>query len=271
MNCDSIRASFVDYLDGTTGDERKLDIEAHLKDCPSCRAELEAMKAIDARLGAMPAFEPPEAVTERFHAMLRKETAPHAAQMTSATAEKARTVASGTHFFSHPVLQAAAALIILAGGFVAGGIYERTRSNGEEIFAIKSEMHDMRLLLTTALLSQESAVERLRGVSMSGSVAEADDRLLSALLKTLNTDPDVNVRLAASDALRRYSDREWVRKELVESLTRQTSPLVQVYLIDTFVEMRDREALPAIESLIADEYSIEPVKERARLAIDRII
>ena len=131
-------------------------------------------------------------------------------------------------------------------------------------------MADMRQLVTLSLLNQSSANERLRGVYMSRDIAEPDDKFLSALVSTLNSDPNVSVRLAAVDALHQFSDFPEVRTDLVTSLPGQTSPLVQISLIDTLVRLRERRALDAFKTIAEDPRSIEPVKKRARMAISTI-
>ena len=60
----------------------------------------------------------------------------------------------------------------------------------------------MRQMVALSLMQEQSASERLRGVSWAMPRAVDDTEVLSALLTTVNQDPNVNVRLAAVDALR---------------------------------------------------------------------
>jgi HEAT repeat protein len=106
---------------------------------------------------------------------------------------------------------------------------------------------------------------------MSREVGTPDDRLLDTLIKTLDSDPDVNVRMAAVDALGRYSDRERVRRALVSSLRAEQSPLVQVSLIDLLIQLREPGVKPVLKSLIEDKDTLEPVKKRARTGLDKLI
>ncbi len=67
------------YHDGELHGARLLQVETHLRDCPACRAELEALKALSGLLQknpAMPARTPPE----RFVAQVRLRTRLHPAQ-----------------------------------------------------------------------------------------------------------------------------------------------------------------------------------------------
>jgi hypothetical protein len=101
---------------------------------------------------------------------------------------------------------------------------------------LREEVRHTRQLVALSLLQQQSASERLKGVDWSNRMTRPDPQVLSALLHTVNYDQNVNVRLAALDALHQSANNEMVRRGLVESLDRQTSPLVQIALIDLLVE-----------------------------------
>jgi hypothetical protein len=121
-----------------------------------------------------------------------------------------------------------------------------------------------------SLLQQQSASERLRGVSWSSQVQRPEEAVLSALLQTLNSDPNVNVRLAALDALQGFSSIREVRQDLLQSLEKQKSPLVQITLIDWLVETKDRRAVEVLTRM-SDEPRTEPrVRERARWGLRQL-
>jgi len=50
MNCKEIREFLTAYLDGEVTPEEKAYIESHVPGCPDCRAELEAMSAMQTNL-----------------------------------------------------------------------------------------------------------------------------------------------------------------------------------------------------------------------------
>jgi HEAT repeat protein len=131
-------------------------------------------------------------------------------------------------------------------------------------------MTEMRQLVTLSLLNQPTASERLRGVYMSRDIPELDDKYLTALVTALNSDPSVSVRLAAVDALHQFSDSSDVRTDLVASLPRQTSPLVQISLIDTLVRLREQRAVDVFKTIADNPRSIEPVIKRAKMGMDAI-
>lgn len=94
--------------------------------------------------------------------------------------------------------------------------------------------------------------------------------MVSALLDTLLHDPNVNVRLAAVDALRRVSDRPDVRLGTRQAVTdRSASPLLQVAVIDFMVETRDPQA-PALFNALAQDATLDAlVRGRAQWGLER--
>lgn len=50
MNCTEIKEKFVEYIEGLLTDEQRQIVESHLKDCPQCQAELNALKALGSRI-----------------------------------------------------------------------------------------------------------------------------------------------------------------------------------------------------------------------------
>ena len=98
----------------------------------------------------------------------------------------------------------------------------------------------------------------------------SDSEVFDALLRTLNEDANVNVRLSAVDALQRFAGNSEVRTELRQSLPRQTSPLVQIALIDSLTEARDRAAVGVLEQL-QQRSDVDPaVKARIQRALGRL-
>lgn len=128
----------------------------------------------------------------------------------------------------------------------------------------------MRQLVTLSLLQQTSASDRLRGVDYSYRVEDSDSEVIGALVRTLNQDSNVNVRLAAVDALQRFSADAAVRREMRQSLPLQTSPLVQIAVIDSLAAAQDRSATPELERLRDSSDVDQSVKLRIGRALERL-
>ena len=128
----------------------------------------------------------------------------------------------------------------------------------------------MKEMITLALLQQSSASERLRGVHWSYQLEQPDREVLSALLRALDSDPNVNVRLAAVDALHQFASDAVVRKGLLRALGEQKSPLVQIELINLMVELKERESVSVLRQLSQDQELNPAVRERAEWGLQRL-
>lgn len=230
---------FADYLAGRMTPEEAHAFERSLD--ADDRSALEVWE----KLGELPLERPPARARLRFEKFLREQSRPKVQWA--------------------PWAMAAA---LFAGGFFAGKFVPP--SQPEDVTALRQEVRTLREAVIVSMLRQESASDRLRGVQTSTTLSRPDPEVIGALLETLRRDPNVNVRLAAIDALKRFSNDQTVRANLAASLSANDSPLVQIALIEALVDLRDRSAAPAIRKLGASENIDQLVRERARLALERI-
>ena len=112
-------------------------------------------------------------------------------------------------------------------------------------------------------------------MSYSSQLAAPGSDVVNALLDTLMHDPNVNVRLATVDALRRFADRDGpqadtVRRGTMQALPQQTSPLVQVALIDFAVETGSRESVGALRGLATNTMVDATVRARAERGLQQL-
>jgi HEAT repeat protein len=128
----------------------------------------------------------------------------------------------------------------------------------------------MQQTLAISLLDRPSANERLQGVTISARMDNPNAQTLEALLYTLNNDKNVNVRLAAVDALYLFYNYPGVKEGLLQSLKNQPSPLIQVALIDLIVNMRERQAVDSLRLLLEDERLNPDVKEYAERGLQQL-
>ena len=90
------------------------------------------------------------------------------------------------------------------------------------------------------------------------------------MIKTMNTDENANVRLAAIDALSKFSNEENVRNALIHSLTIQDKPVVQIALINLMVELKEARAKDAFQNIIDNESLINVVRDEASFGIYKL-
>jgi hypothetical protein len=139
-----------------------------------------------------------------------------------------------------------------------------------EIAAMRSEMHDLREMVSLSLMQQQSASERIKGVTWTGQLDRPSGEIVSALLEALMHDPNVNVRLATIDALERFASRDDVRRGTIDAVQRQASPLVQIALIDFMVKTNERESAPTLRRLAMDPQVNDAVRARAAWGLQQL-
>lgn len=152
----------------------------------------------------------------------------------------------------------------------AGGTRPAAEDATQQIAAMRSEMHDLREMVSLSLMQQQSAAERLKGVSWTGQLDRPSGEVVSALLDALMHDPNVNVRLATIDALERFASQDEVRRGTIQAVRQQPSPLVQVALIDFMVKTHERESLPVLRQLAMDPQANDAVRARAAWGLQQL-
>jgi hypothetical protein len=248
MQCETARERLVDGLSGASPNDRA-SVEQHLAECVACREESATLSRLWEALGAVGPDAPDAAATARMRGRL------DAMVTLSDAGRSSRRVLYG--------LQAMAAIVVLALGLAVGRYTAPPSLPSSEIEVMRQELQDLRHMVTLSLMQQQSATDRLKGVSWSGQIEAPRNDIVQALLDTLANDPNVNVRLASLDALERFADREVVRRAAVDAVQTQMSPLVQIALIDFIVKTGERNSLDVLKRIADDPKVHEAVRARA--------
>jgi HEAT repeats/Putative zinc-finger len=274
MNCQRIQDSFIDYQDGTLAPDESAQVRAHLVTCLHCQREWAALQEITRKLDQLPIPEPSPRLHENFYAML--ETHQRAADSISpfALVKSRFDVWFAPLLPSRPTLQFVLAVALLAGGLFVGARFlhhapdtSAANATQAELAALRGRLDDMSKLVTYSLLQQKSTSERLQTVLAAMDLKSPDRQVLTELVGTLAFDPSVNVRLSAVEALAPHADDHLVRAGLVAALSRESSPLVQLAMIELLGSVRETEAVPMFERFSRDENADKNVREAARRAL----
>lgn len=269
MKCEEMEELLPDFVTGRLNAERASAVQAHIAECPQCGEEVELWK----KLALLPQEQPSPALRARFQTMLEtyEQGRWEKAQLAS---ERKKFLGFGDlmHWMRTPSLSAAWACVLLVAGFLGGRYIDRDQTNvvnAQKLAAVQDELHKTSQLVAISLLQQQSASERLRGVSWSTRVTP-DTQVLDALQHTLRYDASVDVRLAALDALSQYGDRPDVSHGLVEALGSNQSPLVQVALIEALVNLRESNAIVQLRRLQQEPGTNPAVRQKADWGIKQL-
>lgn len=287
MSREQIENLLTDYLSEQLPDEHRREFEQWMDADPSLRREAEELLATWELMKKPIEQDPDEILNAKFYAFLNHEKA----QQNVAKPQSRKVIPLGSQWFSWSKYMAVAASV--AAAFFVGRITapekliesqgnsteiaQKTKPNSQsslgtptsssvlnEIGALKKEMRETKELVMLSMLKQGSASERLKAVSYSYELLQPDRKVLDALIKTLNHDSSVNVRLAAADALSHFGNETKVRDALIQTLQRQQEPMLQMAVIEILVSLREKRALPEMEKLADQEQAPDFVRDKAK-------
>ncbi|MCP4146784.1 MAG: hypothetical protein GY757_03445 [bacterium] len=270
--CQQIKHTFPDYLTGDLESNSCDQLQSHISQCTACHKELEELTLTWSHLGILPEEEPGENLRKNFYTMLDSYQEGQSKSREFSFAFSLKNLFE-KFFPRNPGFQAALVVFLLVGGFVGGYFFSAPRSTeyNREISRLQAREQQMRHNFTLALLEQSSPSRRLKGLHLSATVNTPKPELLTALLRILNNDPNVNVRLSAIEALYIFADTPTVKKGISDALSNQTAPLVQVALIDLLVEIRQKHAADSLKKLVNQKKLNPSVKKHAQSHLDTLI
>jgi len=226
---------------------------------------LTSLHQFNQQLDAIQIPEPGEDLDQSFYAMLDKAKTNQVNNMLNRFISRIKNPVSGLT----PLRLAYSVILILIG--IGLGMLLNLNGDRKQIDELSSEIKQMQSMMMLTLLDESSATERLKAINLSSGLNEADDKVIGALLNTLNHDENANVRLAAIDALLKYADNEKVRSGMVASLSEQDLPIVQVTLADVMVLLKEKRAVDGLKKLRDAQDTDEAVKKKMDESIHKLI
>lgn len=242
----------IDYIDGTLNAEERALVEQELKTDTDAKILLEQLQQVMGAMHKSKELQPSARLRKNFEAMLRSETAQAGGRVVK---------------FQPLYYRVAASVALLITATLIGFWVYQTNQHNKEMAALRKEMEDTKSMMLTMINNDLSASQRIQGVSVANTIQQVDDEVTIALMKTLNEDPNTNVRLAALEALSRFVNEPPVKASLIKSLAVQKDPMVQIALIQLLVRIKETTILPELKNIIDNDQSIKAVKDEAYTAL----
>jgi hypothetical protein len=230
--------------------------------------ELGEFEKLASELNSIPEREPGEKMKTNFYEKLE--------EYKSIISHKESPVSGLRNIWEElwqPVLvkRLAYALAVFIFGCLVGYWYTSEMKYKTQVNTMISEMQDMQKVMMLTLIQQPSPTDRLKAISISNQISSADDKIIDALLNTLNKDPNVNVRLMAVEALYNFAGNPKVRIGLIKSISKQESPIVQVTLADVMVLLQEKGSVDELKKLLEKNNLNESVENKLRNSIQSLI
>jgi uncharacterized protein (UPF0147 family) len=254
-----IEQLLASYNAGKASEAEEKEIEALIEQGIIDLSELHGLQSLEEQVMRMETPSPSRSLDQQFYKMLG--------------AQRKKSAFSWKQFFAWPEVmpRLAFASVTLIMGLVAGYLLRTPAKNNDEIQLLSQQVTDLKEMMMLSLLEKESATERLKAVSLSQEMDQASQKVTGALLQTLNNDENVNVRLAALDALRSYAGDSNVRQELIKSIAQQESPLVQVALAELMADHQVKSSVKELRKILQDEKTPKEVKRKIQESIQVLI
>jgi hypothetical protein len=251
------------YNEGLTDPSEVLQLEQLIEEGKVELTQLRNLDILEERLLAIETPTPSLAMDDKFYSMLGKEKKK---QETKSFSFAPRQLGDLWSWFA-PRLAFSLALIIagFAGGYLFNG---RQNSDVDELTAQVVSLKETMML---SLMEKESATDRLKAVSLTTEMDHVSQTVTLALFQALNSDPSVNVRLAALEALASYSKDGKVREQLIRSIAKQESPLVQLALAELMGRIQEKKSVREFEKILKDDKTPSDIKNRIKESINVLI
>lgn len=249
MDKEKLESLIIDYIDNKLNSVDRHLVEQELMRNPEAYKLYEQLKEVIHVMDRAARLEPTSKLKNAFEKALEAEIE---------NVNKSKTV-----FFTPAFYRIAAAIAFAIVG-VALTLWIRNYNEQKQRLAnIEKEMEQTRQMMRGLLENQLSASQRMQGVNVALSVDKVDQQIVNALYKTMTEDPNSNVRLAALEALDKFSTDAKVRRMLIASLSVQKDPVVQIALIQILVKLNEKSVVNDLQKIVDDNETMQAVKDEA--------
>lgn len=264
MNREEASALWIEYVQNELDREKSEEMTAFLKNNPDLKEEFEALGSLWNKMDSLPVPEPTSQMDLKFQAML--------SGYEIAQSKKFDFISSLNALFQ-PLFESKMALasMMLFIGLGIGYLLSGENPTNQQLSNLNVEVYEMKKMMMLTLLEQPKAMDRMKAVQISNEIIEPDEKIVKALLKTLNNDTNVNVRLVAAQSLAGLANNPIVRSGLLQAISNQTSPVIQNALADIMIDLMEKNAVGEFEKLLQQQDLDTLVKEKIKTTLETLI
>ncbi len=235
MEYKDIQDRLIDYIDGRVSAEERKAIELHLETCEDSRRELKELSQLFDAFSKEPTVQPSANLRANFEQLLAEEKA--------ATAPKVISINRAKDWKSY--IRVAASILIVVSAFLLGRFADIDGGGGS---------NEIRTAEVLAQFENQSASKRIQAVTTSEEeFTSKDTKILEALIERLYFDRNTSVRLAAVEALSKFTSEEMVKTALIKSLETDKDPAIQIELIQILTKIQEKRALEPMKKLLENK------------------
>ncbi len=249
MTCASFQEDFLEYRANRLSPERAQALGAHLRTCLDCQRAWADFQELDRQLSRVPVPVPTENLRRNFYAMLDTHLAAQREPGVFAPVRRGLARLRAEWLPASPLAQFAAAALLVACAIGGTLLVQTRRERDADLAALRQQVDAVTRLVAYTALDRQPASDRVHAVLATDTASATG---LAQLLGALAQDPNINVRLSALDSLYPHAADPTIRAGVLAALTRETSPIVQVAMIDFLATAKATEAQQQFETLAHD-------------------
>jgi hypothetical protein len=261
MNCKESFELMQEYFSGNISEHDLIKLKQHLELCEECHRKFLEIEKLSIAFDHMPDLKPGSDSGEFIDDIIQQEY--------NNTGKSIRFTGI-PHWTLIPAV-IAASIILFFGGFFTGKIHNKQYLEDQEIIALRKEVNETKNLMILNLLEQQSASKRIMAANYAEELEEIKPEVMDALVYSLNNDYSANVRLAALEALSRYTDYPFVRFELIKSFENEKDPIIQLNMINMMVLLNEKSSVHIMQKLVNDEHTPKIVREQAKKGLEILL
>lgn len=261
MNCTEVENRIVDFVERAITLKEEEEINQHISTCNACKRLYRETEEVLVTFGKIPKAQPSSKLEMSFKSMLKEEKE----LQSKGLLLKPKTKNSWKSAF-----QVAASIVLVFSGYFVGS-FSTTQSIQKEIVALQNESKTMRENLMLAMVDSRSPSKRIKAVNYTEEFVKPDIKVLKALIERIQYDSNSNVRLSAAEALSRFSESELVRTSLIERLTTEKDPSIQIEIIQILVKAQEKRALEPLKKILEQPELPQYMKDQVTIGISELI
>ena len=258
MEKEKLQSLLIDYIDEKLNEADRSLVEQELASNEEAYAMYEQFREVIQLMEKSSSLEPGTSLKRSFDKALKAELDGIARLKASLPTGQGKVVSFQTYAY-----RIAAGVVFVMLGVSIGYQVNKSYRQEQELARLQSEMNATKQMMMAMLDNQQSASQRMVGTTVAYKMIKMDDEIVTALAKSMNEDPNTNVRLAAMEALSKFYKESGVHKVLVQSLSTQKDPVVQIALIQLLVQMKERGVVKELEKIADDPVTLKAVKDEA--------
>ena len=262
MNCKEVEYNIIDLIDNTLSKEKANSIEKHIASCGSCKMKYDETLVLFRELESEDKRGPSDSVRTNFYNFLEEEK-----QLQS---KDVIVLNKKPELVWKRAFQIAASIVLVFSGYFFGSQNSNQNAN-QEILVLQEKTIELREDMMLAMIENQSPSKRIQAVNYTENFVKPDTKILEALVERMRYDSNMNVRLAAAEALAEFPESNLVKETFIKDLTTEKDPSLQIAIIQFLVKIQEKRAIAPMQQLLEQEETQSFVKEEIKTVISNII